>query len=82
MAQRVVDYGATSYEAASAPRLHVLTHEPLTITESAGKEIIEGLRGMGHEVAVGGVAGAAHHAEFIRSGGKARAGGISWAAGM
>jgi gamma-glutamyltranspeptidase / glutathione hydrolase len=81
MAQRVVDYGATSYEAASAPRLHVQTHEPLLIMPSAGDAVIEGLREMGHEVETGGVAGAAHHAEYLKAGGKARAGGLSWAAG-
>jgi len=83
MVQRVVDYGATSYEAASAPRLHVQTHEPLMITESAGEGAISGLREMGHDIeVVAGVAGAAHCAEYIRSGGKARAGGLSWAAGV
>ena len=82
MVQRVVDYGATSYEAASAPRLHVQTHEPLMIVESAGEGAISGLRKMGHEIeVVGGIAGAAHCAEFIKSGGKVRAGGLSWAAG-
>ena len=83
MAQRVVDYGATAYEAAAAPRLHVQTHEPLMITESAGKEAIAGLREMGHEVEVAAsVAGAAHCAEYIRAGGRIRAGGLSWAAGV
>ena len=81
MAQRVVDYGSTSYEAASAPRLHIQTHEPLLIMPSAGDAVIEGLREMGHEVETGGVAGAAHHAEYLKAGGKARAGGLSWAAG-
>ena len=81
--QRIVDYGATSYEAASAPRLHVQTHEPLMMTGSAGEGAISALRQMGHEVeVVGSVAGAAHCAEFIKSGGKVRAGGLSWAAGV
>ena len=83
MGQRVVEYGATSYEAAAAPRLHVQTHEPLMITESAGEEVVDELRKMGHEVeVVPAVAGAAHCAEYLRAGGKARAGGLSWAAGV
>ena len=83
MGQRVVEYGATSYEAASAPRLHVQTHEPLMITGSAGDGAIDGLREMGHEVeVVPAVAGAAHCAEYLKAGGKARAGGLSWAAGV
>jgi len=53
------------------------------ITESAGDEIIDELRKMGHEVeAVPAVAGAAHCAEYLKAGGKARAGGLSWAAGV
>ena len=83
MVQRIVDYGATSHEAASAPRLHVQTHEPLMLTESAGEKAIGELRAMGHEIeVVAGVAGAAHCAEYIKSGGKVRAGGLSWAAGV
>ena len=83
MVQRIVDCGATSHEVAAAPRLHVQTHEPLLLTESAGEKAIGELRAMGHEIeVVAGVAGAAHCAEYIKSGGKVRAGGLSWAAGV
>jgi gamma-glutamyltranspeptidase/glutathione hydrolase len=83
MAARVVDYGHTPHAAASAARLHVQTHEPLMITECVGEEIVAGLRGLGHSVeAVGSIAGSAHHAEYLRPGGKTRAGGGTWAAGV
>ncbi|MBT4501898.1 MAG: hypothetical protein HOC74_29470 [Gemmatimonadetes bacterium] len=53
------------------------------ITGSAGDGAIDGLREMGHEVeVVPAVAGAAHCAEYLKAGGKARAGGLSWAAGV
>ena len=83
MAQRIVDYGATSYQAASAPRLHIQGSERLMIMRSAGDDVVAGLTAMGHEVdVVGGIAGAAHCAEYIKSGGRVRAGGLSWAAGV
>ena len=83
LAQRIVDFGATAYEAASAPRLHVLTHEPVEMTESVGAETIEAMRAMGHNVkAVKAVAGGAHIAEVLKDEKKVRAGGNTWAAGV
>jgi len=82
-AQRFVDAKATPLGAAEAPRMHVETAEPLQITESAGEEIIAGLRQMGHEVdAVEGIAGAMHSAELGTSDGTVRAGGNHWAAAV
>lgn len=83
MVQRIVDYGATGYEAAGTPRLHVEHAEPVKITESAGEEVAEGLRRMGHEVeTIGKIAGAAHCAEFLKDARMVRAGGNTWAAGV
>ena len=83
MAQRMVDDGATSYEAASAPRMHVQTHEPVMVTNTVEASIVEGLREMGHRVnQVAGVAGAAHCAEVLKENGTVRAGGGTWAAGV
>lgn len=83
LAQRVVDFGATSYQAASAPRLHVLEGEPITVLDTLGPALVEGLVAMGHEVKVErGVAGPAHCAEFLRDQNRVRAGGNVWAAGV
>ncbi len=83
VAQRVVDYGVSSYEAAAAPRMHVQTDEPLMVTSSAGKTVLDGLREMGHEVeVVGSIGGAMHCAEVLKDEGKVRAGGNTWAAGV
>ena len=81
MVQRMVDSGATGYEAASSPRMHVGIREPLQLTESAGESIFEGLRKLGHTVEARGVAGSAHCAELLKREGKVRAGGNAWAAG-
>lgn len=82
LAQRVVDYGATSYQAASAPRLHVQTHEPVEVTGNLGGKLVEALRCMGHDVTpVQGVAGSAHCAEFLKTEGGTRAGGNTPPAG-
>jgi gamma-glutamyltranspeptidase len=82
MAQCIVEFGATSLEAASAPRMHVEMAEPLQIEETVPQKIITGLRAMGHEVnTVKGIAGGAHNAEFLKKESRARAGGNTWAAG-
>ena len=83
LAQRVVDFDATSYQAAAAPRLHVLEGEPITVLDTLSPAIVEGLIAMGHEVKVErGVAGPAHCAEFLKDQNKVRAGGNVWAAGV
>ncbi len=82
-AQKIVDFGATSWEAVSGPRMHVQMEEPLMVTRSLAESIRDGLLEMGHELdVVGGVAGGAHCAEFLKSAGKVRAGGNTWAAGV
>ncbi len=83
LAQRVVDFGATSHEAASAPRLHLVAEEPLEVLESLDERIVGGLEEMGHDVkVVGGVGGGSQNAEFLKEEGKVRAGGNGWAAGV
>ena len=39
LAQRVVDFGATPHEAATAPRLHLVAEEPLEVLESLDERI-------------------------------------------
>ena len=83
VAQKIVDFGATSFEAVSGPRMHVQMEEPLMVTRSLDEAIRDGLLGMGHDLdVVGGVAGGAHCAEFLKLEGKVRAGGNTWAAGV
>jgi gamma-glutamyltranspeptidase len=83
MSQRVVDFGATSHEASAAPRLHLIAKEPAVVSESVEASIVEGLKGMGHEVRPErSVAGAAHCAEVLKGEGRVRAGGNTWAAGV
>ncbi|MDA0746841.1 MAG: gamma-glutamyltransferase [bacterium] len=81
--QQIVDEGVTSHHAAIAPRMHVQTDEPVMVTESLDGKIVKGLQEMGHEVeVVKGVAGQVHCAEYLKAGGKVRAGGDVWAAGV
>ena len=92
--QRIIDFGATGYEAAVSPRLHVSSQEPLYLTENATPSIFRGLSEMGHEVkksimpepslegSVRQVAGRAHIAEFLKTESMVRAGGNGWAAGV
>lgn len=82
MVRRMVDFGATGYEAASSPRMHVGIREPIQLTESADEAVFKGLRAMGHTVEARGVAGSAHCAEFLKKEGTVRAGGNTWAAGI
>ena len=81
--QRMVDFGASAYEAAESPRLHVGAHEPLELMESVGSPILDGIGEIGHTVRkVRAVAGAAHCAEVLRGKALVRAGGNGWAAGV
>ena len=50
IAQKIVDFGATSWEAVSGPRMHVQMEEPLIVTRSLDEAIQEGLLEMGHEL--------------------------------
>jgi len=83
LAQRIIEYGATAYEAVTAPRMHVELKEPVHISESVGASILDSLVATGHEVEPAwGVAGAAHNAEVLKREGRVRAGGNTWAAGV
>jgi gamma-glutamyltranspeptidase/glutathione hydrolase len=82
MAQRIVDQGASVRQAAAAPRIHTLTGKPLEISTNFDSVIRDQLEHAGHKIEVPDeVAGAAHGAEIL-SGGKIRAGGNTWAAGI
>ena len=83
MAQQLVDLGASAYEVATSPRLHVVTEEPVEVLDTMRPEIVTGLREMGHEVkVVDWICGHAHGAEFLRSEGTVRAAGNGWAAAV
>jgi gamma-glutamyltranspeptidase/glutathione hydrolase len=83
MAQRIVDFGATVTQAATAPRIHMLTGEPLEISHNFDPSRRDALTQMGHRIVVPTeVAGAAHGAEILTGTGNLRAGGNTWAAGI
>ncbi len=82
MAQLMVDFGASAFEAASAPRLHVTSEEPVEAQTTLDEHIVRGLEQMGHRIEpVATVGSAAHIAEYFKADGKIRAGGNTWAAG-
>jgi gamma-glutamyltranspeptidase/glutathione hydrolase len=81
--QRIVDEGASVRAAAEAPRIHMLTGEPLEISANFDPILRERLAELGHHITVPNeVAGAAHGAEILRPAGGLRAGGNTWAAGF
>ena len=81
-AQKIVDYGATSFEAVSGPRMHVQTHEPVSVTHTLSDDIVNGLIEMGHEItSVNSLGSGIHCAEFLKAEGTVRAGGNTWSAG-
>jgi gamma-glutamyltranspeptidase len=81
--QRIIDDGAGVRDAASAPRIHMLTGEPLEISANFDPVLRERLAALGHHMVVpNAVAGAAHGAEILRTEGGLRAGGNTWAAGF
>lgn len=83
MAQRIVDQGAGAYDAATAPRIHTITGEPLEISENFDPAIRQALERSGYRIqAPDQVAGAAHGAEFLHTRREIRAGGNTWAAGI
>jgi gamma-glutamyltranspeptidase/glutathione hydrolase len=83
MAQRIVDYGAGVYDAATAPRIHTLTGDPLEISANFDPEARRALETAGYRIEVPNeVAGAAHGAEIVRPSGIIKAGGNTWAAGV
>lgn len=81
LARSIIDYGATSFEAADAPRMHVQTQEPIEVTSNLDPDIVEKLRALGHDIQVMEHVGfGAHCAEFLKDAKKVRAGGNTWAA--
>ena len=83
MVQRIIDLGSSAREAATAPRIHTITGDPLEVSHNFDPVIREALEGMGHRIeAPDEVAGAAHGAEILRGTGQLRAGGDTWAAGV
>ncbi len=78
---RFVDFAAGPLAAATAPRLHVETQEPLEVLETLDGRIVDALAAMGHTIKRSAeVAVHAHTAECSRGG--VRAGGNIWAAGV
>jgi len=76
LAQRIVDYGASVRQAATAPRIHTLTGDPLEISANFDPPIREALAAAGYRIEVPAeVAGAAHGAEILHPAGQLRAGG-------
>src|SRR5207244_756403 len=68
MAQRIVDFGATPYQAATAPRVHVLTGEPVEISRNFDPAVRDALATRGHLIEVSNeVAGAVHGAEVSQA---------------
>ena len=82
MVQRIVDHGASLYEAAAAPRVHTLTGDPLQISANFDPAIRAKLESAGWHIEVPQeVAGAAHGAEILHHNRELRAAGNTWAAG-
>ena len=83
LAQRIVDGGASVYEAAVAPRMHTINGEPLEVSDNFDPAIRQALERMGYRTVVPSeVAGGAHGAEFFPAWRRIRAGGNIWAAGI
>jgi gamma-glutamyltranspeptidase/glutathione hydrolase len=83
LAQRIIDNNVTAYQAATAPRIHMLTGNPLEISADFNPAIREALDRDGYKTEVPDeVAGSAHAAEFFPATRTIRAGGNVWAAGI
>ncbi len=83
LVQHVVDKGSSTYAASVAPRMHTLNGDSLEVSENFDPGIRQALSGMGYHIEVPSeVAGAVHGAEILRSIGRLRAGGNTWAAGV
>jgi gamma-glutamyltranspeptidase/glutathione hydrolase len=83
MAQRIVDLGESAWQAATAPRIHTISGDPLEVSHNFDPAIREALAKMGHRIEVPDeVAGAAHGAEILRETSQLRAGGNTWVAGV
>jgi gamma-glutamyltranspeptidase/glutathione hydrolase len=83
MAQRIIDRGATVYQAATAPRMHTVIGTPLELSSNFDPGIRQELERAGFRTEIPDeVAGAAHGAEMLCAERKIRAGGNTWAAGI
>ena len=83
MAQRIIDHGATVYEAAVAPRIHTVLGTPLELSSNFDPTIREELERAGYWTEIPDeVCGAANGAELLHAEGKIRAAGNIWAAGI
>ena len=81
LAQQLVDFKASAYAAAAAPRMHVMSAEPVAVLKGINPDIVDGLGEMGHQVeVVERIGGAVHGAEYLKT--AVRAGGNTWAAGV
>ncbi len=82
LAQRVIDFNASPYQAAAAPRLNVITEEPLEVIHM-DPTLITALEQMGHKTEIPRhVGGDAHLAEFCKTTQHVQAGGNGWAAAV
>jgi len=83
LAQRIVDNDVTAYQAATAPRIHTLSGNPLEISADFDPAIREALDRSGYKPEIPDeVGGSAHAAEFFSATRTIRAGGNVWAAGV
>ncbi len=82
MCQRFVDSGLSSLGAASAPRIHVETQEPVELQDSLDPRIHAALAAMGHQINPAAEIGASAHTAELLAAGSVRAGGNVWAAGL
>lgn len=83
LAQRIVDNEVTAYQAATAPRIHTLSGNPLEISADFDPAIREALDRSGYKTEIPDeVGGSAHAAEFFSATRTIRAGGNVWAAGV
>ena len=83
IAHRLVDFGMTSHQAATGPRIHTLAQEPVECEESPVLAFEKELISMGHELRrVDELGGTAHCAELLLESKKIRAGGGVGAAGV
>jgi gamma-glutamyltranspeptidase/glutathione hydrolase len=82
LAQSIVDQGASAREAATAPRIHTITGDPLEVSADFDPRLREELERAGYRIEVPQeVAGAAHGVEIRRADGAIRAGGNTWGVG-
>ena len=80
---RIVDWGAATYQAAAAPRMHVIGDGPIEVSSNFDPSVRRTLEARGHRTEMPEeVAGAAHGAEILKPSGQLRAGGNTLAVGV